>query len=306
MGTSTFKHLAILTGCVAWLGVAGPAQATYPGSQDGRVAFGAEVSGNVDVYAASPAGRSIRRLTYGPAFDACPAYSADGRQIAYCSGDRARGGVIEIWTMRHNGRRPRQVTHLGGRMTFPDFSPDGSRIAFAGRLPGAPADDVFAVAADGTGLVRLTDDPANDALPAYSPDGTQLAFISARNGIEQVWVMNADGSAARQLTFDPLMKGQVPDWSPDGTRIAYAAGDPSDIWVMNADGTDAHPVIATAADELGPVWSPDGDEIAYLRFDDRTVYIARATDGGGQRPVHALGVQAVPAWQPRSCRWSGA
>ena len=76
--------------------MAGSAQATYPGSNKGRIAFGSEVDGNVDIYSVLPNGEAVHRLTDDLAFDACPAYSADGKQIAYCNGIRARGGVIEI------------------------------------------------------------------------------------------------------------------------------------------------------------------------------------------------------------------
>ena len=113
--------------------------------------------------------------------------------------------------------------------------------------------------------------------------------------------MGADGSTPTQLTFDDVFKGQVPDWSPDGSKIAYAAGDPGDVRVMNADGSDQHTVIGGPTDDFGPAWSPDGEQLAFIRFDDRTVYVADA-DGSGAHIVRSLGLQAVPAWQPRGDR----
>src|SRR5205807_85718 len=135
------------------------------------------------------------------------------------------------WTMKENGTQQQQVTHTGGFMGFPDFSPDGNKIAFMGSLPGGTNVDIFVVNADGSGLVQLTTDPAFDGFPVWSPDGRKIAFISTRTGIGQVWVMNADGSDQTQLTFDAAPKGQLPDWKPDGTQIAYNAG--PDIFVMN-------------------------------------------------------------------------
>jgi TolB protein len=114
--------------------------------------------------------------------------------------------------------------------------------------------------------------------------------------------MNADGSGQTQLTFDATRKDQTPEWSPDGTRIAYTAdASPTvaggDIWVMNADGSDQHPITSGTEREYGPVWSPDGTQIAFLDFGSRTVYVMNA-NGSGRYPVHPGGVQFVPAWQP--------
>ena len=107
------------------------ASATYPGSVDGRLAMGSNVGGNSDIYSVLPNGEALLRLTESPLFDACPAWSADGKRIAWCHGVQAPPGVIDIWTMKANGTDKVQLTDIGGRSTFPDFSPDGSRIAFA-------------------------------------------------------------------------------------------------------------------------------------------------------------------------------
>ena len=276
------------------------ASATYPGSVDGRLAIGSGVDGNFDIYTVLPNGQAVARLTTDPLFDACPAWSADGKRLAFCHGVQ-RGGVIEIWTMKLDGTNKRQVTDLGGRATFPDFSPDGSRILFTYAAIGSADADLFVIGADGTGLVQLTTGPANDVLGAYSPDGQRIVFTSDRTGTGQVYVMDADGSDQVQLTFDPAFKDQVPDWSPDGSRIAYAAGDPGDVLVMNADGSDQHTIVGGPTDDFGSAWSPDGGQIAFIRFDDRTVYVVDA-DGSNEHAVHAFGLQAVPAWQPRGDR----
>lgn len=282
-----------------------PAAATYPGTTNGRLAMGIQIEGNVDVYSVMPNGDGLRRLTESPSFDACPAYSADGKQIAYCSGDNSSmTGVTEIWVMKQNGKEQRQITHIGGRMTFPDFSPDGTRIAFAGLTPGAASADVFVMNLDGTGLVRLTTNAAADNFPAWSPDGTSIAFVSARTGRAQVWAMDADGTNQRQLTFDAPIKGQLPDWSPDGSKIAYATFDPvlgSDLWVMNADGSNQVQLTNDPDRQVGAAWSPDGKKIAFLNLPNRYVNVVNA-DGSGRYVVVQEGLQFVPAWQPRGDR----
>ncbi|TMF43366.1 MAG: hypothetical protein E6I23_10850 [Chloroflexi bacterium] len=203
--------------------------------------------------------------------------------------------------MKQNGTQQEQVTHLGGNVTFPDFSPDGSRIAFGGSAGGSNP-DLWIVNSDGSGATRLTSGADVDVFPAWSPDGSKIVFI--RNG--QVWTINTDGGGATQLTFDSALKGQVPDWSPDGSKIAYNSGD--DIWLMNANGSDSHPLFVDPSTiEFGPAWSPVGDQIAFVSFPlgnlgGRTMFVINA-DGSRKYAVHpGPGPQIVPAWQPRGDR----
>jgi TolB protein len=300
-GPRRARHVATaLATLVLLLSLPLTASATYPGSVDGRLATGINVDGNVDIYTFLPNGQALQRLTSDPLFDACPAWSADGKRLAWCHGVQ-RGGVIEVWTMKLDGTAKQQLTALGGRSLFPDFSPDGTRILFSSQPAGATNFDLFVINADGTGLVQLTSDAAFDGNPAWSPDGDQIAFTSDRSGVGQVHVMDAYGGHVTRLTFDDDWKDQVPDWSPDGSEIAYAAGDPGDVLVMNADGSNQHTIVGGPTDDFGSAWSPDGGQIAFVRFDDRTVYVVDA-DGSDLHAVRPFGLQAVPGWQPRGNR----
>jgi TolB protein len=302
---------ALVAACTlaALAALSSAARATYAGATNGRIAFGMRVDGNVDVYTVLPNGQDLRRLTDDPQFDACAAYSADGRRIAYCSG--AGGGPVQVWTMNQNGKDKQQVTHMTGAAIFPDFSADGSKIVFTAKPAGSPTRDIYVVRSDGSGLTQLTNGEGNNAYPAFSPDGSEIAFTSDRTGTWQVWLMNADGSGQRQLTFDTAPKDQVPDWSPDGSKIAYIADthgiadtvSPSwgDIWVMNADGSGQHPITSDAS-YYGTAWSPDGNRIAtlYATQTGRTLYTVNAADGGDAQAVEPdTNLQYVPGWQPR-------
>ena len=114
--------------------------------------------------------------------------------------------------------------------------------------------------------------------------------------------MDADGDEPTQLTFDDALKDQVPDWSPDGSKIAYAAGDPGDVLVMNADGSDQHTSSVDPTDDFGSAWSPDGGQIAFTplrRSDGR--YVANA-DGSN---VHVVARSGCRPFRPGSREATG-
>jgi Tol biopolymer transport system component len=124
--------------------------------------------------------------------------------------------------------------------------------------------EIYVMDAAGTSLSRLTNHRAEDLDPAWSPDGTQIAFPSDRGGDIEIFVMNADGTDVRQLTDDP--GGDLfAAWSPDGTQIAFASDRDGDfeIFVMHADGTDVRQLTDHPSDDIAPAWSPDGTKIAY-------------------------------------------
>ena len=92
---------------------------------------------------------------------------------------------------------------------------------------------------DGTALVNLTNNPAYDDAPAGSPDGTKIAFSSARNGNSEIYVMNSDGTGVTRLT-NTAANNFRPTWSPDGTKLAFVTDRDGAfvIYTMNADGSD--------------------------------------------------------------------
>ena len=125
--------------------------------------------------------------------------------------------------------------------------------------------DIYVVNADGTGRRRLTRDSAEEFDPAWSPDGTKIAFSRSDGRRNQVFVMNADGSDPVQITHGDNSASDAA-WSPDGRRIAFtrcSAGS-CDIYVMNADGSGEERLThGERPGEQDPTWSPDGLRIAF-------------------------------------------
>jgi TolB protein len=169
---------------------------------------------------------------------------------------------------------------------------------------------VYALSTSGGDEQRLTPadvDPATpqglffQTEPAWSPDGSTIAFASRRSGTFDLYAMSSDGSDTRRLTLTSDDDGQ-PAWSPDGTRIVFARGASTRLFVMNADGSGAQRLTGAAAEEGEPAWSPDGRWIAYVQKDPgssvRELWLVRP-DGSQRRQLTKLrGAAQAPAWSP--------
>jgi Tol biopolymer transport system component/uncharacterized protein YjdB len=193
----------------------------------------------------------------------------------------------------------------------PTVSPDGSRLAFFVSMVaqnGEVVEDIFAVDRIGTSMKRLTTTPGVDNAPAWSPvpGANLIAYhrIDPQAGRSDIWVMNADGSNARNLTADlskDLARGE-PAWSPDGQWIAFtqsrATAGPGrgSIWIMRADGTAKRQVTLHPENgfDLHPSWSPDGRRIAFQRGGIAVVTVAT----GEVRYLGLPGTATTPSWSP--------
>lgn len=157
--------------------------------------------------------------------------------------------------------------------------------------------------ADGSNALQLTHDGPNssDAGPAWSPDGTQIAFGSTRlTGSWAIWAIGVDGSGLHRVS--PGF-GVDPAWSPDGTQLAYDFF--GEIHVMNADGSGDHPITRGDVPDSAPAWSPDGSRIAFGRYrpDWQTSNVHEIWSAGadGSQPFQVTqlgGYSGHPSWSP--------
>ncbi|MDE2663035.1 MAG: hypothetical protein OXI39_08535 [Gemmatimonadota bacterium] len=267
---------------------------------------------------------SLTQLTDNNALDSNPAWSPDGRRVAFQSD---RDGNIEIYVMNADGSGQTRLTNNSASDGSPAWSPDGRRIAFQSDRDGN--EEIYVMNADGSSQTNLTSDPALDSNPAWSPDGTRIAFSSDRApedflepNYPDVYVMNADGSGPIQLT-DTSLIDEAAAWSPDGSKIAFhqwapTAGllqviVPADIHVMNADGSGQMNLTRGRVEfrdpfDEHPAWSPDGTWIAFSsdrddRFDgNREIYVMGADGSGQTRLTNNSADDRTPAWSPDGTR----
>ena len=154
--------------------------------------------------------------------------------------------------------------------------------------------EIYVMDADGGNQENLTNHPADDRQPDWSPDGTKIAFASSRDGIpSQIHVMDADGKNVIRLT-DGRGGKRDPDWSPDGKKIAFSVDDREDhIAVMDADGNNREKLEDQA---MGTSWSPDGKQIAFMSWTDghHEIYVIGVGGQGRKKVTQDL----VGKWRP--------
>ena len=239
-----------------------------------RIAFTRSVGMNEDyrsyeIFTMAQDGSDIRRLTRNAVEDHYPAFSPDGRHIAFAS---ARGGVPHIYVMDHDGRNVRRLT--GGARTdaLPEWSPDGRWIVFTRHF--GRQSELFKVRSDGSDTAtRITSTPnVREFAPEWSPDGGLIAYTrsDASSGREGVAVIRPNGSRTRWLTTNPRSQmgytDNNPTWSPSGRTVAFSSevkGLNIDLFTVGRDGANRTRVTRLGSLAQTPTWGPSG-RIAFM------------------------------------------
>ena len=183
------------------------------------------------------------------------------------------------------------------------FPGANGRIAFTSLDWDYETADVWAMNADGSGAVNLTSHPAQDFAPAFSPDGRRIAFVSDRDGDQEIYVMNADGSGQTRLTT-AVGSDTSPAFSADRSRIAFTSDRDGnrELYVIGVDGSGETRLTTSAANEADPAFSADGTLLAYSsdQDGDREIYVTAADGSDPTRLTDNAADDFAPTFSPDS------
>jgi TolB protein len=249
---------------------------------------------------------SAQQLTDGAGYDYQPDWSPDGKFIIYCSYQK---DALELWLLDVDSGTTMQLTSGGAVNVEPRWSPDGHKIVFVSTSYNKRFHIFAADFHDGklANTTRLTGETESslpryyysaydmEISPAWSRDGREILFVSNRGhiyGTGGFWRMKAQpGAEAREIHYEETNWKARPDFSADGTRIAYSSylgRNWHQLWTIPANGGDAFPLTYGDYDITNVRWSPDGKTLAYITNERGNTELALVTvAGGGRRTLEA-------------------
>lgn len=260
-----------------------------------EIAFISTGTGHKEIFVCDFDGGQPRQMTRLDSITLTPAWSSDGKWLAFTSYAKKHPDLY-IKNMAENRGT---VFSKKGINTTPAWFP--GEFILAATLSFTGDQDIYLLSGDGKIIRQLTKQWGIDTSPTWSPDGKQMAFVSSRSGSPQIYVKNMATGHEQRLTFEGKYNTQ-PSWSPRGDRIAYSSIEGGEINIHVFDLEQRVPIRLTygSGKNESPTWSPDGSLIAFSSSRDGASRIYVMTGyGTDQRKLLTLpGEQFSPAWSP--------
>ncbi len=260
-----------------------------------------------EVYVSDYDGANQLRITTTRDLNLNPTWSHDARAIVYSAFRRGLAPEIFlsfIYTGELKNLTNGRFARTGGG-SLPVISPDGKRLLFHSTAEGAGATDLFVMNIDGTGVRRLTTHPDSETSPTWSPNGSQIAFVSDRTGKPQLYLMSADGPGREERLPIPDGEADRPTWAPAPyNEIAYYArtGPGYDIKVFELGSRTTRQLTFGEGSNESPSYSPTGRHLAFTSTRaGLTQIFTIGRDGNGLRQVTRTGNNQTPDWS----NWPG-
>ncbi|MCO6509948.1 MAG: PD40 domain-containing protein [Aridibacter famidurans] len=275
--------------------------ASAPLAASGRIALSSHsfltTPPNIDIFVIE--GSELVNLTASPEDDYEPAWSPDGRKIAFAS---IRDGNWEIYVMNADGSQQTRLTNDFAVDRRPSWSPSGEFLIFESRPGGTSSSEIYRMRADGSELAQITNNSFYEHSAKYSPDGNLIVFVSEQDGNAEIYVMNADGGNRKRLTTDPETDSD-PAWSPDGSRIVFARGfqNAKELYLIDRNGSNELRLTQNQWEDMMPEFSPDGTKIVFVTTFECSNYdiFTMNADGSGRTQVTKCGgSDTQPTWEP--------
>lgn len=206
------------------------------------------------------------------------------------------GNPADVFVMEADGSNPQALTNTADYKAAPDWSPDGSLIAFHISTKGS---QVYTVRSNGSDMKNISNNSNIETDPDWSTDGNKIVFVS--NGA--LYTMDASGGSRVEVWTSSGETAATPDWSPDATKILFSkadAGQNNEIWVVNADGTNPQK-LGSGTTDGSPTWSPDGSKIAFTKTEGKTsqIYVMNADGSSPVQITNDANITAsAPTWLP--------